>query len=121
MKNSVTGCRYCTAGRGFNPLIVSTTKDPFVLNPGPIEILGNQRRKYLHAWMKIVVEVHGERLQMLVDPTIAQFSLDITEDIAVWHNKIPGNEEAMEEYETHTIITRKDAATHTFCDMFSYE
>ena len=100
---------------------MSTIKSPFMLNPGPIEILENHQRKYWHAWLKVEVEVHGVRYQVLIDPTIAQFSLDITEDIAVWHNHMPGYEEAMKNYEPIDIITGSDAATHTFCNMFSYE
>ena len=92
-----------------------------MLNPGPVETSGNCR-KYWHAWMKAEVEVQGKRHMVLIDPTIAQFSDDINEDIAVWHERMPGYSEAMEKYEATGVIQGEAAAKQAFCNLrFSYE
>ena len=72
-----------------------------MLSQGPMETSGNIR-KYWHVWM--------------------QASDDISEDIAVWHELMPGYSEAMEKYEAVGVIQGEAAAKHSFCNIrFSYE
>ena len=86
-----------------------------------VETSGNIR-KYWHVLMMAKVqEVQGKRHLVLIDPTIAQFSDDINEDIAVWHERMPGYSEAMEKYEATGDIQGEAAAKHAFCNLFSYE
>ena len=78
-------------------------------------------RKYWHVWMLAEVEVQGKRHRVLIDLTIVQFS-DISEDIAVWHERMPGYSEAMEKYEATGVIQGEAAAKQAFCNLrFSYE
>ena len=74
---------------------------------------------YGHAWLQVVVRVKGKDHTVLIDPTIAMFSADIHEDIAVWHERMPGFKEALIKYEpTYGGIQGVEMAKDTFCSAF---
>ena len=90
--------RYCVKGRGFNPVIEKASEDPYMLNPGTTLKAGNLRL-YPHNWLEVNVVLQDKRhTVVLIDPTISQFSEDISEDIAVWYESMPGYDDAIEKY-----------------------
>ena len=104
-----------------NPLLVSEQEPPVLLNPGPTEITGG-RQKYEHAWFHAMVEIQGEDIHVLIDPTIAQFDTNWQSDTAVWHKYKLGCIDAVLQYEPiHGCIQGTAAATQIFNNLFAYE
>ena len=79
-------------------------------------------RSYRHAWLQVNVNVKGEDLQVLIDPTINQFKEDYwatAEDIAVWHKYTLGFLEAFGKYDpTDGYIQGEPTAKHIFNSLY---
>ena len=106
---------------GIQPIDCIHTEGPICAESGPCRDVRKPPQILWHAWMTAEVEVQGKRHLVLIDPTIALFSDDISEDIAVWHERMPGYSEAMEKYEATEVIQGEAAAKQAFCNLFSYE
>ena len=90
-----------------------------MLNPGPTPKIGDMRF-YPHNWLRVNVLLPDRSHSFVfIDPTIAQFSEDIGEDIAVWHESMPGFEEAMEKYMPHGDLgAGVSVASQLFKDVY---
>ena len=93
-----------------------------MLNPGTTLKAGNLRL-YPHNWLEVNVVLQDKRhTVVLIDPTISQFSEDISEDIAVWYESMPGYDDAIEKYwPGEHLEAGEDAGSEQFKQIYEHK